>query len=142
MIDNDRLNHILGVARLMSQHAKKLGLDEKEMFMLGLLHDIGYEFGDISEHNKLGGEFLKSQNYKYYKEVLYHGISNPPYSSIELDLLNFADLHITKYGEFVTINERLDDIGSRWGFDNAYYLNPQKIAEDLKNKGFLDDNIL
>ena len=137
MIDDDRLKHIFGVARLMSQNAKKLGLDEKEMFMLGLLHDIGYEFGDIRQHNKLGGEFLKTQNYRYYQEVMYHGIPNPPYNSVELDLLNYADLHITKQGEYVSMEDRLNDIGSRWGFDSEFYLNPKIIATDLQNRGFL-----
>lgn len=134
MIDNDRLKHILGVARVMSENAERLGLNKQEMFMLGMLHDIGYEFGEISEHNKIGGEILKRQNYKYYNEVFYHGILNPPYSSLELDLLNYADLHITKYGDYVTIEQRLEDIGSRWGFDSPYYLNPKKIAENLKSK--------
>lgn len=47
MIDNNRLQHIIGVARKCYSIAKSHGHNEdfcKKMFMLGWCHDIGYEF--------------------------------------------------------------------------------------------------
>ena len=46
-ISEDRLHHILGVARKAYKIAKEEGFDEdfaRKMFMIGWLHDIGYEF--------------------------------------------------------------------------------------------------
>ena len=73
MIDENRVKHIMGVAKVMKDNASQWGLDEKDMFTLGLLHDIGYEFGSSEEHHLIGGDMLKNQEYMYYKEVLYHG---------------------------------------------------------------------
>lgn len=137
MIDNDRLKHIFEVAKLMKDKAKKVGLDKEEMFTLGLLHDIGYEFGENEDHNIIGANILKKQNYKYYKEVMYHGCPNCEYQSVALDLLNFADMHIDKEGKFVYYNERLDDIKKRRGEFSLAYINSKKIIEELSNKKFL-----
>lgn len=46
-VTEDRLHHILGVARKAYKIAKELGYDEdfcRKMFMIGWIHDIGYEF--------------------------------------------------------------------------------------------------
>lgn len=137
MIDNDRLKHIFEVAKLMKDKAKKVGLDKEEMFTLGMLHDIGYEFGENSDHNFVGFQILDKQNYKYAKEVLYHGKPNSEYQSVALDLLNFADMHIDKEGKFVYYNERLDDIKKRRGEFSLAYINSKKIIEELSNKKFL-----
>ena len=134
MIDEDRNKHIFAVARLMKENAEKIGLDKQEMFTLGLLHDIGYEFGGSEEHHTVGAEILRKQNYKYYKEVLYHGKPNTGYSSKALDLLNFADMHIDKKGNFVSFEDRLEDIKSRRGEDSPHYKNSKAIIDELKKK--------
>lgn len=41
------------------------GFELQELFVLGLNHDIGYEFGNNSNHNIIGGKLLKENNYKY-----------------------------------------------------------------------------
>ena len=64
------------------------------MFILGILHDIGYEYSSVqTEHPKIGGNLLRRQGYKYWQEVYYHGRSYSLYSSLPLQLLNTADLH-------------------------------------------------
>jgi len=137
MIDKDRIQHIFAVAKLMKDKAKNVGLDEEEMFTLGLLHDVGYEFGEIETHNNKGGDILEKQNYKYYNEVKYHGIPKAPFSSTALDLLNYADMHIDKYGNYVTFEERLQDIASRRGVDSPFYKNSKQIADYLISINFL-----
>ena len=139
MISDDKIKHIIGVARLMKKYSEEKGFDNNyclEMFTLGLLHDIGYEFSEHSEHNSLGGQLLKSQSYKYFKEVLYHGIPKPEYASKELDILNFADMHIDSKGNFVSFTERLDDIKNRYGETSNAYKNSQIVVETLISKGF------
>jgi len=137
MIDNDRLKHIVEVAKLMKEKAEIVGLDKEEMFTLGILHDIGYEFGENNDHNFVGFEILDKQNYKYANEVLYHGKPNSKYQSLALDLLNFADMHIDKSGEYVSYEQRLEDIKIRRGESSLAYINSQKIIKELQNKKFL-----
>ena len=137
MIDQDRNKHIFAVARLMKNNAEIVGLDAEEMFTLGLLHDIGYEFGGSEDHHLVGYEILAKQNYKYAREVLYHGKPTDEYSSLALDLLNFADMHINKKGEYVEYENRLEDIKSRRGENSPHYQNSKKIIDGLKSRGFL-----
>lgn len=133
MIDEDRIKHIFAVARLMKQKANEVGLDEEEMFTLGLLHDVGYEFGGSEFHHTEGGQLLKDQNYKYWQEVLYHG-KPAQYQSKALDLLNYADMHIDKKGNFVSFDDRLKDIAERRGKDSPHYKNSKIVIEGLKDR--------
>ncbi|MBP3344954.1 MAG: HDIG domain-containing protein [Clostridia bacterium] len=137
MIDENRIKHIMAVARLMKEKAEEVGLDKEEMFTLGMLHDIGYEFGGSEEHHTLGGAILKKQKYKYYKEVFYHGKPTEEFSSLALDLLNYADLHIDKKGNYVSFEDRLADIEARRGKDSIVYKNCKKVIDGFKEKGFL-----
>lgn len=136
MIDENRIKHMMGVAKVMKDNASKWGLDEKDMFTLGLLHDIGYEFGSSEEHHLIGGEVLKNQEYMYYKEVLYHGKPTEEFSSKALDLLNFADMSVDKQGNIVSFNDRLQDIAIRRGVDSPHYKNCKVIVDGLIAKGF------
>ena len=139
MISDDRIKHIFGVARLMKQFCIENNFDEKyceEMFSLGMLHDIGYEFSEHADHNFVGGELLKRQNYKYYNEVMFHGVPDSTYSSKELDILNFADMHIDGKGNFVSFDERLDDIKNRRGEKSDAFINSKKIIDNLIFKGY------
>ena len=109
-LDEDRLKHSLSVARKMVEIAKSINLDEekqKELFVLGFNHDIGYEYDENNEHGKVGGIMLKNNGYKYWREVFYHGEINPEYSSLYLDLLNSADMQIDKYGNDIGYDGRL-----------------------------------
>ena len=139
MITEDRLHHIISVARLMKEYCEKHNFDSEyceEMFTLGFLHDIGYEFGDNLTHSEIGGRNLENQNYKYFNEIKYHGVPNCEYFSKELDLLNYADMHIDGKGNFVTFEERLLDILARCGEDSVAYINSKIIIKKLKEKEF------
>lgn len=136
-ISNDRLLHSIGVARLMEEISRNIYQwnEEKchEMFVLGYLHDIGYEYSKIqSEHPVIGGLLLKKSNYKYWKEVYYHGSLCDEYQSLELDLLNTADMQINSFGKKVTVEERLIDIKDRYGYDSKQYLEAAELAKRLK----------
>ena len=136
-MDNDRLKHSLGVANKMVELAKEKGLSEieiQELFLLGFIHDIGYRFDINNNHAKIGGEILKQSNYKYWKEVYYHGFPNIEFKSEYLDILNYADMSIDKYGNDVGFDKRWEDIKSRHGEDSNAYKNCVKLINELKNK--------
>lgn len=83
--------------------------------MLGFNHDIGYEYSENGKnHNKIGGEILKSSGFKYWREVYYHGEITQEYSSQYLDILNCADMQIDKKGNDVGFEKRLEDIKNRY----------------------------
>ena len=136
MIDEDRLNHTLAVARKMIEIGRIYRLNDNELqdlFLLGLNHDIGYEFGDNSNHAKIGGELLKRNNYKYWKEIYYHGKITNKYNSKYLTILNMADMQIDKYGNDVGYVKRLEDIKVRYGENSEVYNNTKILIQKLKN---------
>ena len=138
-MDNDRLIHSYAVANKMVELGKEKNLlDEQlqELFLLGYLHDIGYQFGTNENHNMIGGNLLRNSNYKYWKEVYYHGIANSEYKSLYLDILNTADMMIDKCGNDVGFVKRLEDIKKRYGEDSIQYINCFKIINKLKGGNY------
>ena len=135
-MDNDRLKHCYAVANKMIEIGKEKELTEnelEELFMLGSVHDIGYQFGDNESHNVVGGNVLKKSNYKYWQEVYYHGVPDSKYKSLYLDILNTADMMIDKYGNDVGFDKRLEDIKNRYGKDSIQYINCVKIINELRS---------
>ena len=133
-MNEDRLKHSYAVAKKMVEIGKKSNLSDQqleELFLLGYLHDIGYQF-DNNNHNVIGGNILKKSNYKYWQEVYYHGIPNTKYQSTYLTILNTADMMIDKYGNDVGFEKRLEDIKSRYGEDSFIYQNCIKLIDELQ----------
>lgn len=135
-INDGKLRHCLMVAKLMYEISLDDGKTEdfaREMFTLGYLHDIGYEFSlNTKEHPKVGGELLKFQGYKYYKEIIFHGSIDCPYSSYALDLLNKVDLMVDSHGQNIGATERIKDIRVRYGENSKEYKNACILAKRLK----------
>ena len=139
----DRLKHSYAVAKKMKEIGKNLGLGDKELeelFLLGLNHDIGYEFSpDGRNHNQIGGEILRNSGFKYWKEVYYHGLLTSEYSSRYLDILNCADMQIDKYGNDVGFEKRLEDIEFRYGAESIVYSRCKVMVEYLKGKTLINE---
>lgn len=141
MISEDRKKHIFAVAEFLKEYATNENMETFEieaLYILGILHDIGYEFAeekDYKQHNFIGGEILKNQGYKYWKEVYYHGVINSPYKSKFLDLLNWADMHIDSSGNYVSFDERLKEISERYNMP-IKELDCYQLIEELKQNGF------
>ena len=136
-MDEDRLKHSYAVAKKMIELGKNEGLSEEELqelFLLGYLHDIGYQFGANENHNIIGGNLLKENDYKYWKEVYYHGVPNSEYQSMYLSILNAADMMIDKYGNVISFDKRIEDIKNRYGEESVQYINCLKIINDLKKQ--------
>lgn len=129
----------MGVARKAKVLAEKLKPnDEKyaeDMFLLGVMHDFGYEFTESNaSHAAIGGEVLKRSGYKYWQEVALHGDETVENMSDELFILNCADMMTGPNGEDLTFEERLAEIASRFGKDAAPYqkcvVEVQKLKAD------------
>lgn len=137
-MDTDRLLHTIAVARKMVEIAKEKNLSEeaqKELFVLGFNHDIGYEYKtEGEEHQQTGGKLLKESGYKYWQEVYYHGMPDVPYNSEYLTILNQADMQINKYGNDVGYDKRLHDIEERYGKESIPYQNSKKLINQIKEK--------
>ena len=136
-MNENRLKHSLAVARKMVEIGKEYNLDSNELedlFLLGLNHDIGYEFGNNSNHGYIGGGILKRNKYKYWKEVYYHGNINPEYSSLFLKILNKADMQIDKDGNDVGYIKRLEDIKIRYGKNSTTYKKAEILVSRLRSE--------
>lgn len=141
MISAYRMAHQLGVARCVVELARQRGgySDEElqELFLMGYLHDVGYEFTeDSTEHAAVGGEVLARAGFEYWREVAYHGMPDCPYASPELDILNAADMHTSPVGEPVSYEERLQGIRDRYGEDAPHCANAAAVIEELRRKGW------
>jgi len=137
-MDLDRIKHSLSVANKMMEIGKHKGLNDsqlQELFVLGYNHDIGYKFcSNNIKHNTVGGEILKNNGYKYWKEVYYHGNPDAEYNSLFLKILNMADMQIDKYGNDVGYDKRLEDIKARYGENSKPYISSSKIINNLKGE--------
>ena len=136
-MDEDRLKHSLSVARKMVEIAKSKNLNEKDIencFVIGYNHDVGYEFAENKiNHNIIGGKILKNSNFKYWKEIYYHGEIDTEYKSLYLDILNQADMQIDKYGNDVGYDKRLENIKNRYGEDSEVYNKCYKLINKLRS---------
>lgn len=59
--DKNTLKHMLATEAIMKALAKKLGENEKEWGLTGLIHDIDMELvgGDLNTHSKLGADIAR-----------------------------------------------------------------------------------
>lgn len=138
-IDEDRLKHVRAVGARASELAAELfGWDEqkcRDMFVLGYLHDVGYQYApDQLQHEEIGGEILKHAGYRYWAEVYYHGVPNSPYRSDELFILNVADMETSKDGQRVTMNDRLNDIKQRYGDTSKQFIKADTLMRELQER--------
>jgi predicted hydrolase (HD superfamily) len=138
MIKEGRARHILGVARKCYDIAKEEFPERGEeyaemMFLLGYLHDVGYEFDGEEPHRVVGERMLRSigADEETVWLVRHHG--EPEYKMTdESYILNKADLSIDTAGRPVTIEERVADKAKRKGSDSVVYKNAVKMAEKIE----------
>lgn len=128
MISLNKLKHTISVARECRELAKKLRLPKDKQnaaFVMGLLHDIGYEDcgENISEHPEVGYNLI--QDYLANADEINNAIRN---HGRKLDnigvmdfILNFSDLTIDNMGNHVTIYERLETLKNKYGEENSHY---------------------
>lgn len=140
-ISDERIAHMHGVSEYMYAHAgdfNAIGKDKiykdpskpclipEDMYILGLLHDVGYLQGK-SDHEEYGAVLLAKNGYGADKVAVIekHGCILDEVKDIipELVLLIEADMHIDTdvKGLFVSFDKRLENVGKRHGFDSQAY---------------------
>ena len=98
-LTKNRMLHSLAVAKTMKEITEKRYPEDQElaqeMFILGLLHDIGYEFceDEGEDHAKIGGDILRHQGYPYWKAVYFHGIPEKVYDTESLAKCAYSILY-------------------------------------------------
>ena len=136
----DRILHSHGVAEYMYSNAGRYELNPDEMYVLGLLHDIGY-VSDKANHESAGALLLQKLGYNGYEPILWHGttpddfLSNRKQNTLpsELRLLLEANLQINSKGEFVGYMSRLDEVKEEYGINSRVYRVCRSTIEWLLN---------
>ena len=70
------LKHALAVEAAMRAHARRLGRDENDFGLVGLLHDFDYErYPSLDDHPMRGSEILTARGYPewFRRAILSHG---------------------------------------------------------------------
>ena len=91
------LKHSEAVGRVMRKISKE---NQDEMYVLGLLHDIGKAYG-FKDHELTGFELMNKMGFKYSREIMYHGRLQNEYNSSALNILNAADLSVDSTGQII-----------------------------------------
>ena len=63
-MNENRIKHILAVAEKMRKYAKNFGVDSDDAYLVGYLHDIGYEYNSLI-HNVTAGMVLEKNKFRY-----------------------------------------------------------------------------
>lgn len=134
-ISDDRLLHSRAVGRRAAELASLLGWSIKrqhQMFVLGFVHDIGYEYAtDQRQHETVGGELLRSMGVQDWRAVAEHGDPDVDAMSDELFVINLADMQTDSRGNRVSMRLRLDSIAERYGKYSQQYLRASALASRL-----------
>lgn len=138
-IDENRLHHLLGVARACYSYGKEIFHWEeeksREMFLVGFLHDVGYEFvEDPIQHEEVGGNILKQLDFRYAQEVSSHGNPHSTFTSQELFILNLSDLTVSHDGTPRTMQQRLDLVIQRYGANSIQAKRLQEMINLVQNQ--------
>ena len=167
--DSKRYNHILGVIKLANDMQIKISLDNNDLYLAALYHDIGYseKLHNIGFHpiDSAIKAYQDGVNLNTINAILCHTgakgeaqlkdvslskyYSNVNEQNLLAKLLTYCDIHVNANGEFVTLEERLDDIFSRYKKNHLVYINIKnhipyfneidKFVSDIikSNKGLL-----
>lgn len=134
--------HCLGVARMCYALARTvLGADvetARRMFVMGFLHDMGYEFAPTGiAHAGVAADILDGMSFpsEYADAIRLHEMPGDTESAV-LDVLLCADLLVDGAGNVVdTFDERLTDVAARHHGDGVYE-ESLVIIKRLRRHGF------
>ncbi len=133
IIPPQRISHMHGVAEYMYKNANKYNLDKNKMYVVGLLHDIGYLFGK-KNHAQSGAELMSALGFEHSVDISKHGdIPKDNEMNDILKLLLEADLMVGPNGNLLGYNARLADIGERLGYNSEAYMIAKETIHWLVN---------
>ena len=129
-----RLAHMNATANRAYEIAKTIfGKTEDQaraLYILGLLHDVGYAF-DPTDHAHAGGRVLIGLGVA--ADAVYdHGDPNVGFMDDELLIVNAADMTTSPTGAPMRMEDRLLDIGERYGVDSPHLACARAVADRIK----------
>ena len=141
MITNEHIAHSVGVARYMHTHANEYDLPKNQMFVLGLLHDIGYIVSD-TDHEAAGYHLLAELGFTFADIIAWQGMPPEYYLRAtdnkslpkELELLYEAELATSKVGSVISLEEKFKEIASTYGTASRELHNARTTAKWLQDR--------
>ena len=132
-LSDNKLRHVRAVAETMRETALANGMDADDadqMYLLELVHDVGYVCG-ATGHAQAGARMLALSGYAYSEEVRLHGrpVEHP---SQALLMLWHADMSCDWQGRRVSYEERLKGVMERYGADSEQVRNAKGIIKMLE----------
>lgn len=129
-----RLAHMNATANRAYEIAKTIfGKSEnkaRQLYVLGLLHDVGYAF-DPDDHAHAGGSVLISLGVEI-DAVYDHGDPTVGFMDDELLIVNAADMTTSPTGALMRMEDRLNDIGERYGVNSPQLACARAVADRIK----------
>lgn len=125
MISGNKLRHSLGVAKACQQYGRDMHKSEEycdALFVMGFLHDIGYEKSPDTSHPSVGYNMIES----FIKYIKNHGKKFKDLNTVDT-ILNMSDLTVSYNGVY----ERLDGIKKCCGEDSEHFKNAMLLFEAL-----------
>ena len=139
-ISEDKIAHSLAVARKCYQIAKEeyelTETNARKVFLLGLIHDFGYEFSvEPEDHPSVAVNILASLNKVDIDQMMFailtHGKPARFIGTTYQAILNEADLTVDHKGNEVTMKERCDSVAERYGVDSQAHSNMVKMSQKI-----------
>lgn len=104
----------------------------RQLYILGLLHDVGYAF-DPADHAHAGGRVLADLGFT--TDAVYdHGDPNVGFMDDDLLIVNAADMTTSPTGAPMRMVDRLRDIGERYGADSPHLACARAVADCIKRE--------
>lgn len=129
-----RLAHMNATANRAYEIAKTVfGKSEnkaRQLYVLGLLHDVGYAFAP-DDHAHAGGSVLISLGVEI-DAVYDHGDPTVGFMDDELLIVNAADMTTSPTGAPMRMEDRLNDIGERYGVNSPQLACARAVADRIK----------
>lgn len=129
-----RLAHMNATANRAYEIAKtvfrKSENKARQLYVLGLLHDVGYAF-DPDDHAHAGGSVLISLGVEI-DAVYDHGDPTVGFMDDELLIVNAADMTTSPTGALMRMEDRLNDIEERYGADSPQLACARAVADRIK----------
>ena len=104
----------------------------RQLYILGFLHDVGYAF-DPADHAHAGGRVLADLGFA--TDAVYdHGDPNVGVMDDDLLIVNAADMTTSPTGAPMRMEDRLRDIGERYGADSPHLACARAVADRIERE--------
>lgn len=141
LLNNNRLAHSIGVANFLYTYGlthNYSAKDTQNLYLMGLLHDIGYlDNPSGANHAAKGSDILRRNGFhqKFTNCIRFHGkVPEKQPISKNQKLLWLGDLCINHRGDFVGYHTRFQSISLRYKSDDRRYQNVKRIIDILEKE--------